>query len=42
MKNLKKLLIVTFCFALVLSTITIPSDYEINPLGHLGNGTEEY
>lgn len=42
MKNLKKLLIITFCFALVLSTTTIPGDYEINPCGHLGTGKEEF
>lgn len=42
MKNFKKLLIITFCFALVLSTTTIPGDYEINPLGHHNNRGEEF
>lgn len=42
MKSLKKLLIITFCSALVLSTITIPSDYEINPCGHYDNKGENF
>jgi len=42
MKSLKKLLIVAFCFVLVLSTTTSPNEYEINPCGHYGNLGEEF
>ena len=42
MKNLKNLFIATLGFALVLSTTTIPNDYDINPCGHYDNLVEEF
>lgn len=42
MKKFKKLLIITFCFALLLTTTTVPNNYDINPCGHLSNKGGEF
>ena len=39
MKKLKSILILTFCFALLLTTI--PEDYEVAPANHIENNTGE-
>lgn len=41
MKKLKSILILTFCFALLLTTTTIPEDNIIAPTSHLEKNTGE-
>ena len=40
MKNFKKFLLITLCYALILSTVTIPNIYEISPHEHHSNKIE--
>ena len=34
MKKFKTLLIMTLCFAFIVTTTTVAPNYEINPCGH--------
>lgn len=40
MKKLKSILILTFCFALLLSTTNTIDDYVITPCGHYEKETK--
>lgn len=37
MKKIKTLLILTLCFAFIITTTTVAPNYDVNPCGHLTN-----